>query len=233
MKKTLLILGLVTLFSCNRENENLGITEQPYSSSKNISSRSGDVGAGPNADFLPNNLPCEISERISSIPGLPSPITDPNTKVRTTYAPSSFLGVISLPELIVNYLNSRGITVQQILFNNNTPPAGSYFENNFYKEFTFTDGKTIVPDEYGNIGKFIVFPFDDYMDNDIASDVVKNAYSKIIKNMPLNARNSIKAIRIFYQNDYICSDWEEERRNLKIQVIYKLNYATHTPMLEP
>ncbi|MCQ4138434.1 MULTISPECIES: hypothetical protein [Chryseobacterium] len=235
MKKTLLILGLATLFSCNRENENLGITEQSYSSSKTTSSRSGDIGA-QNIDFLPYNSECEIGEAIFPIDNLPSAIINPNIKVNTKYDPLlTSPDTTSLPELIINYLNNRGIIVQQTLFNNNTPPAGSYFENNFYKEFTFTEGKPTAPDDNGNIVPFITFTFDNYMDNDKASIVVQNVYSKIVKNMPASAKGTIKAIRIFYKNDYICSSsqLQEERRNLKIQVIYKLNYATHTPMLEP
>jgi hypothetical protein len=234
MKKSLLILGLMTLFACNRENENLGITELSGSSSKTASSRSGDIGSIPSS-FLPHNLSCEIGETVGPIDALPNPLDNLNAtvKVKAKYTFAGERSVISLPELIVNYLNNQGITVEQVLYDNNTPQAGSYFANNSYKEFTFSEGRTTIPEPNGNVATFNVFPYNDFMDNDYVSIIVKNAYSKIIQNMPLSARNSIKAIRIFYPNDYACSDFQEERRNLKIQVIYKLNFATQTPVLEP
>ncbi|MCU7616556.1 hypothetical protein NZ698_05055 [Chryseobacterium sp. PBS4-4] len=234
MKKSLLILGLMTLFACNRENENLGITELSGSSSKTASSRSGDIGAIPSG-FLPHNLSCEDGETIGLIDSLPDPFSNFNSviQVKTKYQPIAKQGVISLPELIVKYLSEQGIRYEQVFFDNSTPQPGSYFANNSYKEFTFSEGRTTIPEPNGNVATFNVFPYNDFMDNDYASIVVKNAYSKIVASMPGNARNSIKAIRIFYPNDYICSNISSERRNLKIQVIYKLNFATQTPVLEP
>ncbi|PTT76054.1 MULTISPECIES: hypothetical protein [unclassified Chryseobacterium] len=230
MKKTLLILGLATLFSCNRENENLGITEQSYSSSKTASSRSGDIGA-LSIDFLPNNLACELGKQIQPISTLPDPFNNMATKVKVKaeYDDSPLSGVISLPELIVKYFENRGITIQQIIYDNEIPHSGSYFANNSYKEYTFTEGRTTIPEPNGSVSTFNVLTFDNYMEKYYASMIVQNAYSKI---SPYVINNSIKGIRIFYE-DYNCPELEEERRNLKIQVIYKLNYATHTPMLEP
>ncbi|MCI3936187.1 hypothetical protein MQX03_03195 [Chryseobacterium aahli] len=232
MKKSLLILGLMTLFACNRESENLGVTEISNSSKPTLS-KSGDIGA-MFIDFLPNNLSCELGQPIDPVTTLPDVFSNFPTKVkvRTKYQPIITQGVISLPELIVKYLNDQGVTIQQILFDNNTPPSGSYFENNYYKEFTFTDVRTTIPEPDGSLSTFNIFTFNDYMENYYASVAVQNAYAKIISNMPINAKKSIKAIRIFYKDDYTCSDLQEERRNLKIQVIYKLNFATQTPVLE-
>lgn len=230
MKKSLLIFGLMSLFACNSESENLDINEIS-NPSKTALQRSGDVGAIP-SNFLPNNLPCEDGVNVGPISSLPSPFVNFNTliQVRTKYQPIITQGVISLPELIVQYLSERGIRYEQVFFDNNTPQPGSYFVNNAYKEFTFSEGRTTIPEPDGSVATFNVFPYNDYMDNDNASVIVQNAYLKITQNMPLYARNSIKAIRIFYPNDYTCN-FQEERRNLKIQVIYRLNFVTQTPVL--
>jgi len=230
MKKSLFIISLMTIFACNRENENLENPNSLSESSKTISHRSGDIGGMP-LYFIPNNIQCGNEELLLPLENLPYGAPSGKKNITVQYNPLvASIHEISLPELIISYLDNQGITVEEVLFDNNTPPTGSYFENNYFKEYTFSEEKSIL-DEDGNPNPmdFGVFNFNDYMNKDDASWVVKNVYNKIISSTITN--NTIKGIRIFY-NDSSCPDITADRRNLKIQVIYGLNYATQEPVIE-
>lgn len=231
MKKSLLIISMMTLFACNRENENLGIADNLSESSKTVSHRSGDIG-GLSVQFTPSNENCGYGDIIGPITTLPYGVPSSDLNITTFYNPFTFsIDEISLPQLIIGYLYDQGITVEETLYDNGTPPPGSYFENNFYKEYTFTDGKNQLDDD-GNPNSFDFNSFTStgYMDHDYASIAIQNAYQKITS-LKIT-KNNIKAIRIFYEDDS-CSDSLEDRRSLKIQVIYSVNYAVAEPGLEP
>ncbi len=219
-----ILMTAIIILSCNREDESKIDNSSNPQNNKSLKIGVPGDGNGQFAGvfFAPTGTLCSggSGQPALAIPELPYGIGDniPRYRILVTANLNSTLqggnainiGKADLTDLIVSYLESQGIAIEQDAIYGNTTPAGSYFSTMNYTEYTFSDTLWSGSD-------YLYMPNSSFMNRDVASAIIQNAYVKITTNINYPIQNNqIKAIRIYYDSS-LCTDPEKD---LKIQVIY-------------
>jgi hypothetical protein len=222
MKKIFILISVISLFCCSREEDVKTDISKDILNNKSL--RVGNAGGGNQFSgvfFAPLNTLCggSYGQPASAISGLPYGIGDnvPRYTILVTANLNSTLqggnainvGKADLSALIVSYLESLGITIEEDPIYGNNVPASSYFTTMNYETYTFADNVPTIDD-------FLYLKAYSFMDRDVASAIIQNVYIKIINDPHYLQNNQIKAIRIYYDAP-LCMDPE---RDLKINVVY-------------